>query len=515
MREDLERLVAGALGRSSTEDGLLWDLAFVLAEGTGAQSCELLTDDGDTLLMRASNSSTEKNNRLRITKGIGPIGTVAVNKTASYTGVQRKVSHAVIPLLSGNSLIGVMSLRFDPAQSFTASARARLETLGCIVGEMVKGGRNFEASNRQTRIGALSEVSRVIAKSPYVEEILQLLVNFTAQQFEYKVCTVRLLDESRGELVLRATQAPAKAYQRKRAIKFGESIAGKAVAENRPILVRDVQNDPDYVGHDLAAEIGLRSMACVPMVIGDRPIGVMSCYTTEIREFGSDEIRALETLAKQAAASIEHAKMQVRNTLMQEMHHRVKNNLQQIASLLRLQMRHGSYKSLEEALTDCITRILSIASVHDLLSREDLDHVSIRSIGQSLVQYQDKSLIPASKSISFLVRGDDVYLNMNQATQLALVLNELISNAVEHGFKQTDAGDIHITVEEDSETSEVSLWVSNNGDPLEPGFDPAKSSSLGLNIVNSLARSLGGSFKMEDILGWTVAEVKFFRYGGE
>ncbi|MFX8082975.1 histidine kinase dimerization/phosphoacceptor domain -containing protein, partial [Acinetobacter baumannii] len=76
-------------------------------------------------------------------------------------------------------------------------------------------------------------------------------------------------------------------------------------------------------------------------------------------EFTPDEVRALETLAGQAAVLIENAKLQVRSTLMQEMHHRVKNNLQQVASLLRLQIRHGGYKTLEQALTDTLSRILA------------------------------------------------------------------------------------------------------------------------------------------------------------
>jgi len=313
--------------------------------------------------------------------------------------------------------------------------------------------------------------------------------------------------------VLRATQAQAKAYQRKRAIKLGESIAGRAIAENRPIIVRDVRIEEDYIGHDLAVEQGLRSMVCVPLTLQNKPVGVLSCYTAEVRDFLPDEIKALETLAKTAAVSIEHAKLQVRNTLMQEMHHRVKNNLQQVASLLRLQMRHSNYKSLEEALNDCLGRILAIASVHDLLSREDLDHVGIRSIADTLVHHQKSSLMLPNRQIQFQVRGSDVTLNMSQATQLALVLNELIQNAMEHGFKQTQSGEIHINVEEKDD--EVSIWVSNSGDSLPEGFDPTAASNLGLKIVDNLARSLGGKYKMSDVLGWTVSEVKFPKVTGE
>lgn len=499
------------MAKSADEDALLWEVAFAVNELAGVDVCEIYTVDGESLLLRTSTATTSQNNRLRVQKGAGLVGKTFESRKPTYLV---KEFSAALPLIEEGQLVGAMFVK--AGAKLTRAQQNKLEDLADTVATVLTTYHAIYKNIAQTnRIGALSEVSRVISKSPYLEEILQLLVNFTAQQFGYTVCTVRLLDESRGELVLRATQAPAKAYQRKRAIKFGESIAGKAVAEKRPLVVLDVQDEPDYIGHDLAEEIGLRSMACVPLIMGNRPIGVMSCYTSEVRPFPNDEIKALETLAKQAAASIEHAKMQVRHTLMQEMHHRVKNNLQQIASLLRLQMRHGKYKSLEEALGDCIARILSIASVHDLLSREDLDHVSIKSIGNSLVHHHTSSLISPDRSIKFEVRGDDVYLNMNHATQLALMLNELISNAIEHGFEQTKAGEIHINVEEKPETGEVALWVSNNGDKLPTDFNIDSTSSLGLNIVSSLSRSMAGTFKMENKLGWTVAEVKFFRQGGE
>ena len=294
---------------------------------------------------------------------------------------------------------------------------------------------------------------------------------------------------------------------------MGESIAGKAMAENRPIIVPDVQIEATYIGHDLAVEQNLRSMICVPLTLQDKPIGVMSCYTSEVREFPPDEVKALETLAQQAAISIEHAKLQVRSTLLQEMHHRVKNNLQQIASLLRLQLRHSEYRTLEEAINDTLGRILAISSVHDLLSREDLDAVGVRSIAEALVQHQQHSLVLPDRHIRFQVRGDDVRLSMTHATQVALLINELIQNAVEHGFHVTRDGEVHVTVE--YREGEVSLWVSNSGDPLPPGFDIAKSANLGLQIVDNLSRGLAGKFKLENILGWTVAEVKFNSLGSE
>lgn len=521
----------GCLGRSKTEEELLAELAGDACRIVGADACDILLRSGDALVMRASTNSPEFVGRVRLGRGIGLSGAALqsneaifikeeASKDPRYVQFEGLGDHdanasAAIPLrISAGPPIGVLLLSKTEKWTLRARERASMLQLGELVAHTVLAFRNaYKSGARSSRLGAVSEVTRTLSSSPYLEEILQLLVNLTAQQFNYQVCTVRLLDESRSELVLRATQAPAKAYQRKRAIKLGESIAGKAIGELRPIVVADVQLEEDYIGHDLAAEQGLRSMICVPLTIQDRAVGVMSCYTADVRDFAAEEIEALEMLAKQAAVSIEHAKLQVRNTLMQEMHHRVKNNLQQIASLIRLQMRRPGKKPLAEALSDTLTRILAISSVHDLLSRDDLDHVDVRSIGEALVHHQQSSLILPDRTIGFRVTGHDVFLNTQQATQVALILNELIANAVEHGFRTTKHGEIHVNVEE--KDGEVAVWVSNNGDAVPSDFELEHAAHLGLQIVDNLARGLGGKFLIENRFGWTVSEVKFPRASAE
>ncbi len=521
-----------AAANTWSEDDLLNEIVHVAMRDAKADSCDIMfRDSQDGLILRASTVVPEMVGRLKLGKGIGITGLalstgepvlVAAKANqhpnyAKYPGLSEHESGAVaaVPLRNINGhLFGILLFRKTDPWRFTPKVKIKLEEIAMTAAMVYKAFRaGYQVGAQSNRLGALSEVARTITNSPYLDEVLQLLVHLTAQQFNYKVCTVRLVDESRQELVLRATQATVKAYQRKRAIKIGESIAGRALEEDRPIIVRDVQIDSEYIGHDLAVEQGLRSMICVPLSIQDKPVGVLSCYTDEVRDFSADEVKALETLAQQAALAIENAKLQVRGTLMQEMHHRVKNNLQQVASLLRLQMRTAEYKTLDQALNDVLTRILAISAVHDLLSREDLDHVGLKSIADALVHHHQSSLLLPNKTIEFLVRGEEIKLNMNQATQVALVLNELISNAIEHGFEVCSKGDIHVTVEE--KEGEVLLWVSNNGDKLPEGFDPSKSNSLGLQIVANLSRSMNGKFEISDVLGWTVSAVSFPRHSGE
>ncbi|MBL8047844.1 MAG: GAF domain-containing protein [Chthonomonas sp.] len=510
-----------------SEQDLQRRLANWLATESGCDSVDLLMWDGQSMLaLEASTLTPDLAHRVRLVQTQGVTGAAWVTQEPVWieSGLCQDPRFVVFPGFEESQFRAGFAIPFLEdhyggvvyLRSYKAKTPDRDRIL-CLVRDLVEallGYRQaFSHGAASGNVAAVNQVTSTITASPYLEEILQLLVHLTAKQFDYRVCTVRLLDEVNQELVLRATQATVRAYRRKRAIKLGESIAGRVVKEQHTVIVQDVQHDPDYIGHDLAREQGLHSMICVPLMMHDRAVGVMTCYTAEVREFEPAEIIALETIASQAAVAIEHAKLQVRNTLMQEMHHRVKNNLQQVVSLLRLQIRHKHYKSIEEALNDSLSRILAIASVHDLLSRDDLDHVGIRSIAEALVNHQSQSFILPDKSIQFEVRGQDVRLNMTQATQIALVLNELIQNAVEHGFRETAAGEIHVNIE--SGEDQIGLWVSNNGDRLPPGFDPQHASNLGLQIVQNLARGLGGTFMMEDRLGWTVGEVTFPRATSE
>lgn len=517
--------------RAQSEDQYLTYASEWMAREVGADACDILFGTaGGALILRASTHFPELVGKVRFGRGVGLCGTAFSRGQMIYVP-ENLMNHRrfvpvkgmdeshfaaalAVPVPGDDGLLGVAYLRRQlpwPAGTHPRKwAREAAEHLA-IAFRAFRAG--YLAGSRASGLGVIKEVTKTMSDSAYLEEILQLLVNITANRFNYKVVTVRLLDETGQELILRATQATNKAYQRKRAIKLGESIAGRAIREGRSVVVDDVMTNPEYIGHDLAEEQGLRSMICVPLVVQGRVLGVMSCYTGEVRQFSEDEIAVLETLAKQSAVNIEHAKLQVRNTLMQEMHHRVKNNLQQVASLLRLQMRQAKHREIEDALNDSLMRVQSIASVHELLSRDDLDHVSLKHIAEMLGHHTQQSLVLPHKRIHFSVRGDDVWLNTNQATQIALVLNEMIQNGVEHGFAHADEGEIHINVEE--KKGEIGIWVSNNGDPLPKDFDPLKGGNLGMQIVRSLVGSLGGSWVIEERLGWTVGQVIFPRDAAE
>ena len=162
---------------------------------------------------------------------------------------------------------------------------------------------------RRRELETLARVSEAVVSAQYLDEILRLIVTVTAELMGSKVCSLMLLDADKQHLVIKATQALSPAYRDKPPIKVGQSISGQAVKERRPISVLDVTKDRRYMFPAVAKREGLCSLLCVPMTVKDRVIGVISCYTSQEHRFTEDEIRALSTIANQAAVAIEHTRV--------------------------------------------------------------------------------------------------------------------------------------------------------------------------------------------------------------
>ena len=170
----------------------------------------------------------------------------------------------------------------------------------------------------QRELDTLARVSEAVVSERYLDEILQLIVTVTAQLMGSTICSLMLFDAAKQTLVIRATQALSPAYRNKPPIKVGQSVSGRAVTERRPIGVLDVTQDEGYMFRDLARREGLRSLLSVPMVMQERVIGVLNCYTTQEHLFSDEETRVLTTIANQAAVAIEHTRVLDRASALQQ-----------------------------------------------------------------------------------------------------------------------------------------------------------------------------------------------------
>ncbi|MEN6356488.1 MAG: GAF domain-containing protein [Armatimonadota bacterium] len=531
LEADALREVGQAIGSMLYIDDMLKKVADIVVKVTGTDFCliYLLSESGQELVLRgASGEVKDVVGKIRLKVGEGITGWVAQQgqhvvlsreawrderfKPVPILVQDKYQSMLSVPLRGRNDLVGVINVRTNPPHDYTKMQISLLDSIARQVGGAVENYNVYHRmEQRASQLSTLSEISRTITSDLYLEEILQLIVAMTAESMNFKICSVMLLDEDRKELVIKATQSKSRAYTKKPNVKLTESVAGRAIVEAKPITIRDVRKTPGYQYPDIAKKEGLCSLIALPLSVKKEIIGVLNCYTATPRDFSEEDIGLLTALANQAAISIQNAKLMVQKAVLQEMHHRVKNSLQTIASLLRLQIKIGKFDSPKEALTQSINRIQSIAAVHEMLSSENLDNVSIKRLADTILSATARGLLPDARQINMLVDGDDFLLPSGQATYVALVLNELVQNAIEHGFSSGIGTELTVRIARNDEN--IILDVVNDGCPLPVDFDIKRNRNLGLRIVESLVRdNLMGDFTIATgIDGRTRSSVVFPR----
>jgi two-component sensor histidine kinase len=262
-----------------------------------------------------------------------------------------------------------------------------------------------------------------------------------------------------------------------------ESAIEWALASALPV-VEEVERRPDVVV----------LLHCIPLLAqGD----VTGCLVL-LRDV--TDLRRLDRLLLSKDAAI------------REVHHRVKNNLQTISALLRLQARRLEPGSGRQALFEAERRVRSIAIVHEILSRDPSDQVPFDEIVSSLITMAEDSVV-SSRPVSFSVEGELGDVPADVATPLAVVLAELLQNAVEHAFLGSEpdgpAGVVspvspvapvgHVGVRLEADGNRLTVVVRDDGTGLPEGFDIDRTQSLGLSIVRDLVRSqLDGTIAMDD-----------------
>ena len=190
-----------------------------------------------------------------------------------------------------------------------------------------------------------------------------------------------------------------------------------------------------------------------------------------------------------------------KDATIREIHHRVKNNLQTISSLLRLQGRRLASPEAKAALDESVRRVRSIALVHEILSREAGEDVPFLNVVQDLTRMAEEAFAIPDHPIRCRIEGDPGNLPATVATPLAVVLNELLQNAADHAFPEGGGGG-EVVIGLERSGPELILQLRDDGAGLPEGFDLDAATGLGLSIVRTLVTSeLAGTISMAPALG--------------
>ncbi|MGD2148680.1 MAG: histidine kinase dimerization/phosphoacceptor domain -containing protein [Anaerolineae bacterium] len=282
---------------------------------------------------------------------------------------------------------------------------------------------------------------------------------------------------------------------------------------NRITLERD---DPETAymekGH-------IQGLLMLPMVVRDRVTGLLELRShSRERVFTDREIAVARMLSTHAAHAIENARLLARaqleienrtrseeelaaslrqkDALLQETHHRVKNNLQIICSLLNLQSRQVGDPAILQMFKESQDRVRSMALVHEKLYRSrDMVRVDFGDYLRSLTHQLVKSYRATASRVNLYVTAEHVPLTTDKVVPCALIANELITNALQHAFPGRTDGEIHVTLRQGPKR-ELTLSVADNGVGLPTSVHPGASETLGLQLIRALTSQLGGTAEM-------------------
>jgi len=192
------------------------------------------------------------------------------------------------------------------------------------------------------------------------------------------------------------------------------------------------------------------------------------------------------------------ASLREKEVLLKEIHHRVKNNLQVISSLLELQAGHIQDSRTTEMFRDSQTRVTSMGLIHErLYQAEDLARIDFTDYIRDLANNLLYSYTADVTSVRLETHVDNVVLDIDRAIPCGLIINELVSNSLKHAFPKGGKGEIHIHLRENRSSGRFVLVVSDNGIGIPEEIDLENTPSLGLKLVNTLVRQLKGTVALD------------------
>ncbi|CAA9574280.1 MAG: hypothetical protein AVDCRST_MAG49-3982 [uncultured Thermomicrobiales bacterium] len=506
----------------------------VVSETVGSDACAVFLYDSATesLALRAAVGLNPASvGAVTIRPGVGITGRAAVERRpiaapdahvheafldSPGMGDNVYASQVSVPMLlrGANKLVGVLNILTVGRRTFDDDEIAFLQTVAGELAISIENARLYSRTDARLRrkvaeLGTLQRVSRTVASSLDLDQVLRLLAEQAVELINADAAAIFRLPHPPGGKPSGEVNPTIEHF-------VGDER--EVVGPNRDRLVRQVVRTGASQAVDIDYVDGSGMVFCLPLRSARETLGALCLRLRPNTELTEDELGLLQAFSDSASLAIENAQLyqdarhglETASALLQEMHHRVRNNLQTVAALLSLQLRSAEDAPWSVQLREAISRIQAIAGVHDLLSDEQrLAGTTVDVIAKHVVDDAHSTLVPPGLHVEFEVVPGDVVVPSRQATVLALLINELITNAVSHGFEGRQCGKVEIRAWHHDGL--VSVEVSNDGEAVPDGFVPAESSGLGMKIVHRLVTSdLRGQFTIGSPGGQgTIATITF------
>jgi GAF domain-containing protein len=439
-------------------------------------------------------------------------------------------------------LIGVISVQSSEPRDFTQDDFSFVEVIAGVVAINIENGRLYEQTDEQLRrkvheLATIHRVSSIITSTLNLDEVLQIITTQAVHLSGAERSCIFELDEERQRLHALAHYGMNSEVVDRIQIGVGQCCAGRCVQTGRPSMAVDCfqKDETCFLRNDPMISAEIHSVLCVPLKARQKVLGCICIYSSHRHLLSPEQMQLVITFANEAAIAIENARLyeetrrglELKSVLLRELHHRVKNNLATVGGILSLQRRRTRSQEVRNTLAESVNRVQGLSATHDLLAHEDVGEARVDDIARKIVGVANANLRPPDKHITFQVETCPIVIPSRAVTILALVINEMISNAIKHGMAGQRSGRVVVRGSEENGIVTVQVLDTGIGPPSESSSAEEGGEGLGLSLIKNLIGDLGGEFSLRRESGvlpqtqhqgrissdqpveYTVAEVRF------
>ncbi len=447
------------------------------------------------------------------------IGDMTVNPPAVPSMSAQHGFRAIIAVTvkAKGELLGTLALVNRQPMEFSPEVVEMITAMGNQLGIALANARLYETQLRENeKLTALVDISSGNSQQLELETLLQRILERAATLLKAGAAYISHYEAAAEEVEIVAassnfTSLIGMRYPARLGL-FGQ------IRPQRQGRIFTREEVLKYGYSPVLRESDIRSALVVPLISRNELIGALSLtrHGMNSADFTAANLELMEAFASRAAVAVDNAQLlkdlgrknDLLQLLIEEAHHRIKNNLQMVSGLLQIEADTQA-EGTTEFLRTAITRIQAIAQVHNLLSEEMPEKVDAHTLITTIIHTLVNSAPGANGAPELTVEVEHLWLGADQAVPLALIVNELLSNAFLHGRPPTGQP-LRAQIECRQQGSHVQLVVADNGGGFDGGKDWREFEGQGMNIVAQLAQvNLRGELQIHSPAGGVRAELRF------
>ncbi|MGC9517191.1 MAG: histidine kinase dimerization/phosphoacceptor domain -containing protein [Methanomicrobiales archaeon] len=366
----------------------------------------------------------------------------------------------------------------------------------------------IQIKEHSNKINILNKIITSSNKAKDIPTLLEEILNHVTSLMNFDSAAIHMLDDNDEYSTIQYSKgAPLELIKSIKKIKIKKEPYETVYVKGNSVFLDKY--------HNISRKEGFLSLAMIPLISKDQVIGSISVASKSRAHFTDEEKKLLESIANESGTAIARLLSEIdvikslneKEVLLKEIHHRVKNNLQIISSLLNLQSNFIEDQEYLSVFRESQNRIKSMALIHEqLYQSRDLTHINFEEYMNDIVNHLIHAYATDLRRINITKNIENVSMGIETAIPCGLIINEIVSNALKHAFPHNKSGEIKIEFK--SQDEEYYLKISDNGIGLPPDFDINKSKSLGLKLVNILITQIDGTLEINRT-GKTEFKIKF------